>query len=109
MSVIFTVSLSVLSEPPSNVTAYSPSPEILIISWNPLNQSNVDNYIIFYREKLLSNQPYSTYATENTTARLTWLKPGTDYVYRVLAYSTAKGNGVASLLTSVWTMEKSKL
>uniref|UniRef100_A0A7M5X8J7 Uncharacterized protein n=2 Tax=Clytia hemisphaerica TaxID=252671 RepID=A0A7M5X8J7_9CNID len=104
------ISLSIgpdlLSEPPSNVSAFSPSPEVLSISWNALNQSNVDNYIIFYREKLLSNQPYSTYATENTTAHLTWLKPGTEYVYRVLAYSTAKGNGVASTLASIWTMEK---
>ncbi|XP_066928820.1 uncharacterized protein [Clytia hemisphaerica] len=94
-----------LTVPPQNVTAFSPSPEILSISWNALNQSNVDTYIIFYREKLLSNQPYSTYATENTTAHLTWLKPGTEYVFRVLAFSNAKGNGIASPLTSTWTME----
>ena len=98
----------VISEAPPNVTACSPSPEVLTISWDVLDRDDVDTYVLFYRERLLASQSYFKYATVNTTANLTWLKPGTEYLYRVLAYSKSKGNGVASTLDTVWTMEKRK-
>lgn len=109
---IFLLSLTVITEAPTNIIAFSPSPEILEISWNAIIITNatfvVDAYIIFYREKLLSGQPYQRFSTVNTTARLTWLKPGTEYVYRVLAYTTSKGNGLASPLETIRTAEKRK-
>ncbi|XP_066925678.1 uncharacterized protein [Clytia hemisphaerica] len=106
MNMSLTIGPDLLSEPPPNVTAHSPSPEVLIISWDAIQNTDLDAYVVFYRERLLSSQPYFKYATVNTSAHLTWLKPGTEYVYRVLGYSVAKGNGIASMLDAVWTMEK---
>jgi len=98
----------VLNDAPTNISAQSPSPNSLIITWNVILANDVSAYIVFYRESLLSTSPYNTFGTNYTIANLTWLKPGTEYMFRVLAYSNGRGNGVASTLHYIRTMEKSK-
>ena len=93
-----------LNEPPVNVTSHSPSSEILSISWK--YPRHIDGFLVMYREHYKSADPYKIYGTAGTNVTFTWLKPGTWYVFRIVPYETSLGNGIATQLFKVKTMEK---
>ena len=65
---------------------------------------NISGYILFYREKILRNQPYESIATDKLSVILQGLKIYTEYTFRVLAYNK-NGNGIATLETHIFTEE----
>ena len=90
--------------PPQNVTSYSPSPEILSIAWD--YHKTVDGFVVMYREYYQTADPYVLYGADGMNVTFTWLKPGTWYAYRVVPFEKARGNGVATELFKVKTVEK---
>ncbi|XP_057300554.1 uncharacterized protein LOC130633709 isoform X2 [Hydractinia symbiolongicarpus] len=99
---------SVPTGPPSNIHVVSTFPTSLNVSWSEvditLQNGNIQGYLLFYREKFKPSDPYEVYGSVGYWAEITGLKPGTVYVFRLLAF-TAAGNGVASNLMGVKTME----
>ncbi|XP_057300557.1 uncharacterized protein LOC130633755 isoform X2 [Hydractinia symbiolongicarpus] len=99
---------SVPTGPPSNIHVVSTYPTSFNVSWSEvditLQNGNIQGYLLFYREKFKPSDPYEVYGSVLYWAEITGLKPGTVYVIRLLAF-TAAGNGVASNLMGVKTLE----
>ena len=95
---------------PANVKVNTTSSS-LIIDWDPVTVSDhngvIRNYLVYVRQKLQLSDPYDVYATPTTSILIDGLKPLTDYVFRVLAY-TDSGNGLATDLQVARTGEDGK-
>ena len=100
------------TSPPADININPLSATSFNLSWNDVpkdkQHATITGYIIFYRKKLQSSAPYNTYATPNNSVVLIGLDPGTEYIFRLLAY-TSSGNGVASELLTKFTLESCKL
>ena len=99
---------SVPGSAPLNFTLTPLSATSIRADWMEIPTShrsgNISGYILFYKEKLLRNQPYDSIATDRLSVTIQGFKRYTEYTFRVLAYNE-NGNGIATLETHVFTEE----
>ena len=104
------IDLSVPGSPPLNFTLTPLTSTSITASWEepPLQHQNgnITGYILFYKEKLLRSEPYSSIATTDLKLTLFGLKVFTEYTFRVLAYNE-NGNGIATEERYIYTKESS--
>ena len=94
--------------PPANFTLIPLSATSIKSIWNEVPQSqqnsNIEGYILFYKETQLRSEPYTSLATEHLNVTVLGLKLYTDYTFRLLAYNR-NGNGIATRERHVTTQE----
>lgn len=92
---------------PENVTSFSYSPTSIYISWIPVSDPELSGYIFFYRKRVDQSSLYHSFGIDSTvsSANLTWLEPGVEYAFRIMAHSST-GNGVSTQLYYQRTIEK---
>lgn len=93
-----------LNHGPSDVTVTTLSSTQLQVQWTSLTDPGIVAYVVLYRRLIFTSDRYQMIGTDQTQTILTTLKPGTEYILRVLAY-TMVGNGAASDLTIGTTVE----
>lgn len=98
---------SAMTSVPENVESISTSPTSIYVWWTPITNSNLTGYIFFYRKRIDQSSPYHSFGINSTvsSANLTWLEPGVEYAFRIMAHSST-GNGISSNLQYQRTMEK---
>ncbi|XP_065672262.1 uncharacterized protein LOC100211324 isoform X2 [Hydra vulgaris] len=107
---LYTLGPNLPSSPPENVSVIPVSSNSFNITWNPVSKTwndifNIKGYIVFYRRIQGSSSHYSAIGSSSYSACIIDLLPGTQYIFRVLAY-TEYGNGVSSKPVIVATKEK---
>lgn len=96
---------------PPTVEAESNSPYTIDVSWSSINMSIVNGnfflYQVFFTKLDADTEEWDNFGTTDTNYTLIGLEPGALYGIRVLA-ATENGNGVASELIKIRTIEGGK-
>ena len=98
----------VLNSGPPNIIITPQSFHQLHIQWDASTNPDVLAYVVFYRERALSGEQYMSIGTVNSFGLISDLRAGTEYSFRVLAY-TVNGNGAGSDLVHGTTLESCKI
>ncbi|XP_057300471.1 uncharacterized protein LOC130632586 isoform X2 [Hydractinia symbiolongicarpus] len=105
----YDISPGVPTRPPSNIVITTISSTSFNVSWGDVPEEHrhgdINGYVLFYREKAQLSAPYQVLASEKFSTVLIGLHPGTQYAFRLLAY-TSNGNGVASFEKLKYTLEE---